>query len=303
MRTLLLFFPWLIPIITIAILRWEDSFWLSLFNAFGFQWMILLVLLSIFGIIFRMRSFSLACFCGAFLFFLHLPPLFDLSSRGGSADLTVAHFNVLVNNQGYQHTIEAALNSNADLLSFQEVDGEWAKELYQGLRKKYPYHHSMPHDDDAYGLALFSKSPLVKVREFHLAGLPNIEGRVRHKNKNIYFVLTHTRAPTTQRNFQTRNRHIAALAYHLSRISGPKMVIGDFNSVPWDRIIANFTKTAQVFDSRKSLMATYPTFFQLVQIPIDYIFHSWHLECLKLDKITGTSSDHYGIRGTFRFNT
>ncbi len=53
-------------------------------------------------------------------------------------------------------------------------------------------------------------------------------------------------------------------------------------------------------DSRKDLSATYPAQSPL-QIPIDYIFHSPEIVCAKFSTIEGTTSNHFGIIGYYRF--
>ena len=86
----------------------------------------------------------------------------------------------------------------------------------------------------------------------------------------------------------------------VSQQSGEFLVLGDFNTVPWDRQLLRFKSDTRLFDSRKKLTPTYPTWNPFVaQIPIDYIFHSEGIGCSSLDSVRLTS-DHKAILGTYR---
>ena len=81
---------------------------------------------------------------------------------------------------------------------------------------------------------------------------------------------------------------------------GEFLVIGDFNTVPWDNQLSKFKKKTRLVDSRKKLTPTYPSWGPkyIAQIPIDYIFHSKGIRCESLDSITLTS-DHNAVLGEF----
>ena len=214
----------------------------------------------------------------------------------------MAHFNVLKFNNDYQSTVQEALKSNADFVSFQEVSLDWSSALQKGLEQEYPYYHLVPSDQCCFGIAVFSKHPLTGVDTPYIGGIPNISGTIELDDTSIQFVTAHTPSPVGPANYHKRNHHIRQLGKYIEQLEGPVLAIGDFNAVPWDDSVIHFSKKTGLKDSRKELSATYPSWSFIPLIPIDYIFHSKEIRCHSLKTIDSTSSDHYGIVGTYSFS-
>lgn len=218
------------------------------------------------------------------------------------SDISIAHFNVLKANKNYKKTIDAAIKSNADFLSFQEVDYKWLNELANSLLETYPYYKAITLNESSYGIAVFSKIKLENVNEIYLGELPNISGDICAKNDTLHFITSHTASPTYYSRFKQRNEHIKDIAEYVNSIHKPVIAIGDYNCVPWDKAMIDFRNETHLADSRKSLCTTFPSNIKIAQIPIDYIFHSDELKCTSFGSIKSTSSDHYGILGKYIFN-
>jgi len=216
-------------------------------------------------------------------------------------DLKVAHFNVLKHNKTYQEIIDLAITTSSDIISFQEVDSPWIKNLTDQLIHLYPYSTSIARDNNCFGIAIFSKYPLLNIDHIQLGGFPNISGSIKKKNKQINFITSHTIPPTTDKNFKKRNKHIQEIATHLNSLAPPKIAIGDYNAVPWDQQIINFKSHCNLKSSRNGLSPTYPSWLPFPIIPIDYIFHSSTIVCTNFETIKTKHSDHYGIIGSYQF--
>ncbi|MBL4657563.1 MAG: endonuclease/exonuclease/phosphatase family protein [Flavobacteriales bacterium] len=293
----------LIPVV--AVLCYAPEYWmLSLVKSLAMQIMGGITIVTLIWLLRRKFKFVLLGLSSILMISSMIPPLVNLEpecipEEGG---LRIAHFNVLKSNENYLATIAAAKETKADFISFQEVNRDWQEALTAQLALEYPYFFSLPLESCCYGIAVFSKHPLTDVQEFYSGSLPNIRGNMSIDGTKVHFVTSHTSAPTTYNRHKQRNKHLQQLANHFDKIEGPKLAIGDFNSVPWDSAITGFKKATLLKDSRKTLTATYPASSILARIPLDYIFHSEELICLGFSSIEGTSSDHLGILGTYRLN-
>ncbi|MCB0429738.1 MAG: endonuclease/exonuclease/phosphatase family protein [Flavobacteriales bacterium] len=218
-------------------------------------------------------------------------------------DLRIAHFNVLKSNRDYISTLKAAKESCADFLSFQEVNEAWTRILVDGLKDEYPYRMVHSEEECCFGIAVFSKYPLDHEAVRYFGGVANLTGCVCKDGQEIAFITLHPQSPTSEARLHTRNRHLLEAADYFSSIEGPKLAIGDFNTVPWDRNLEQFRDRLRLTDSRKNLAATYPSFAPMLRIPIDHILHSNQIRCTRFDTITSTSSDHLGVVGDYIINS
>lgn len=217
-------------------------------------------------------------------------------------NLSIAHFNVFKFNEHYDSVCKAALESNADLISFQETDSEWTDHLKTRLSSAYPYSVCYPLESCCFGLAVFSKHPISNAEILSIEGLPNITGSITINEQPLQFICSHTKAPTSPENFNQRNRHIQTLSQFINTSlpsKRPVLVIGDFNSVPWDTQIMQFKTKTALEDSRSGFQVTFPAWFPPLLIPIDFIFHSSDIQCTAFNTINTHSSDHYGIIGQY----
>ena len=278
------------------------SYSLTMIQSFLFQAMIAYGLFSIWWI--RKQHYRLA----GINFFIYLLLLIKVNSPmhesyqlvQGNTELSVLQFNIYASNRAYDETVDEVLSISPDFVSFQELSYDWADALEEGLKEAYPYQHVIRHRDPTQGIAVFSKYPLQQVVELDWFGTANITGQVLVENESINFLCLHTRSPMTRNLWQTRNDHIAKARNLIQQQPGEFLVLGDFNTVPWDRQLQRFKNDTQLVDSRKKLTPTYPTWNPFVaQIPIDYIFHSRGIGCQSLDSVDITS-DHKAILGTYR---
>jgi len=211
----------------------------------------------------------------------------------------VAHFNVLKYAVEHDSVVQQALQVDADIISFQEVDAAWAQSLVKGLAERYPY-RIIESREHPYGLAVFSKYPFLEHQTLLIEDIPNLVGTVAIENTPVHFVASHLKAPMSGAKFRRRQAHSRQLAEYVQSLDGPTFVMGDFNTVPWDVEMQAFVRRTELHDSRRGLSATYPSTLPLAAIPIDYIFHSSDIDCAHFEVLSATSSDHLGIVGTFR---
>lgn len=275
---------------------------LTLIQSFLFQAMLVYGLLSIFWI--RRHHYRLA----GINFSIYLLLLIKINTpitpgyqiQQGNERLSVLQFNVLADNKAYDETVDKVLQIAPDFVSFQEVSEPWAKALTHGLSEMYPYHRIANTSEKHQGIAVFSKHPLEDLEVLQWYGTSNIIGKIKVGSESVNFLSLHTRSPVSRDRWRNRNAHIARAKRYVNEQEGEFIVLGDFNTVPWDRRLLNFKSSTQLVDSRKKLTPTYPTWNPFVaQIPIDYIFHSRGIGCDSLNSVDITS-DHKAILGTYQ---
>lgn len=229
---------------------------------------------------------------------LHISSSTNYQYQDPGVTFKVAHFNVLCSNTMYDTTIKQALTSQADLISFQEIDTLWNHQLIQGLQEDYPYYHyakGHPH-----GLLVFSKFPLDNAKTYYWAGVPSLAGDVMLPATEVHFITTHTLSPRNKARYEKRNEHLKRMAGYLGSADKPVLAIGDFNAVPWNPNIIQIKEQSEMEDSRKSITPTFPSHLKSGGIPIDYILHSPELTCLEFDAVETLGSDHRGVVGIYQ---
>lgn len=290
----------LIPAIVLLIPTY--TFELTLLQSFLFQAMLVYGLFSILWIVkhhYRLAGVNFLIYL-MLLIKINGPIDVGYSINQGGEQLKVLQFNVLSSNQAHDETVERVLQLNPDLVSFQEVSFDWAKALENGLAKEYPFYKVINDRDESQGIAIFSKYPIENSEILEWYGTVNITGQIRVGKEDINFLCLHTRSPTNRAKWNIRNAHLVRAKDYISDKEGEFLVLGDFNTVPWDKRLLSFKSSTNLRDSRKKLTPTYPTWNPFLgQIPIDYIFYSQGIGCDSLDAVKITS-DHKAIMGTFQ---
>jgi len=278
------------------------TFTLTLLQSFLFQAMLVYGVFSILWIFkhhYRLAGVNFGIYL-LLLIKINGPIDMGYSVSQGKEELKVMQFNVRAVNNTYDETIARVRQLSPDFVSFQEVGQVWAKKLEEGLKTDFPYYTIMTHSLESQGIAVFSKYPLIETERVIWTGTANITGKVQVGEEQINFLALHTMSPTTKNRWADRNAHIQAAKNFVQEREGEILVLGDFNTVPWDKRLISFKSSTDLKDSRKKLTPTYPTWNPFVaQIPIDYIFHSKGIGCDSLNAVTITS-DHKAIMGTFQ---
>ncbi len=210
------------------------------------------------------------------------------------SDLRVFHMNVLQPNTSHQHAMAQALASDADVISVQEVSPEWAVALREGLGGRYPYAHIEPRTN-CYGIALFSRIPFTDVRTITLHGTPLIEAVLAVDDKPVRVVAVHTSSPISYEHFRRRNDQLADLAAHLTLSDTATIVVGDLNTVPWDRAYQRFCMRAGLHSTTAVTQSTWPAIGPVALIPLDHLLLSPGITPSALRTVHIPGSDHKGL--------
>lgn len=248
----------------------------------------------------RLMFTSFACCAGLCLFlksssnadFRHPLPTSELS-------ISVAHFNVSASDEDYDSTIKALLNSDADLLSIQEVTPDWQYVLKETLSEKYPYSTSEVRFDP-FGLAVYSKYPISQLDTFFYEDIPNYSGTIKidRGNHQFKFICAHTTPPLYSLAYEKMRNHLDVVANQAIKDSTPVITIGNFHAPPWWGEIQDLRAKAELTDSRRSAAFGISEIFQS---PGDYILYSEEFNCLSFEEIQTPQASHLGIQGQYQF--
>lgn len=272
-----------------------DAFLPMLARAFLLEWIAVFGLLLGWGLWRRQAWHVGASFTGLVMLLLQVDaPVAPAFHQRTDPALRVAQMNLLQPNRRHAEVVRLALTCNADVISFQEVNDTWAAALVPSLASAYPFHRVVP-GNDCYGLALFSRKPLEQLLVHYLEDAPVIEAVVRSDAGPVRVLSVHASSPGSLGEHRRRNLQLDELASLVRRNALPTMVVGDLNTVSWDRAMWRFCQRS---GSRIGTMATRPTFpslFGLSLIPIDHVLVTPGLSVVRSGSFLIPGSDHRGL--------
>ena len=153
------------------------------------------------------------------------------------------------------------------------------------------------------GLAILSRYPLEYIDTFHFEGKPSLHGLISTpNNEHLNLLSTHTAPAIDDDSYQDLVAHLAVLSNRIKKFDAPYITLGEYNAVSWSNEITNFKKNAGLRDSRRGMSPTYPSGqMDFMEVPIDHIFYSNHLQCVEFKTLDGKETNHLGIMGTYEF--
>lgn len=285
---------WVVLILaTILAIYTPEQFFFKKLAKYGVQLMIGCLALSLFFLMSREQKsmwVSLAC-CGVLCLHLRTREPFYPIQYGTFFKIT--HVN-LSNSSDYEQTIKTLINSNADIISLQDLDLDWDYILKEQLLATYPYEKSII-SLGLFNTAIYSKYPFIEIDTFHYKDAPNIHGCVEIDNQKVHFITSMTVPPVDMRAFQEIENHLLSIAQYISEIDAPFITLGNYNVVPQSSEINRLKQKVGLYDSRtnQSLVA---------EGPVDHILYSKELECTDFVTLTEVGNNKIGIMGTYQFN-
>lgn len=228
--------------------------------------------------------------------------------------VTVATYNVQAHTASLDPIIDVVHSLDADVIVFQELSEALAKRLRAEFAEAYPYRALHAAADDATcGQGVLSRYP-VRESEYwrHTMGFQRVEIQVGAAVLTVFNA--HPATPLTT-SYTQRAYEIDDLLERASEISGPLLLLGDFNMEEWSadykRITGYYHDTFAEAGRGRSRF-TFPnalaglpfiSTFILPIVRLDYIFRNDAIHTLKV--ITwpkSGGSDHLPVRATLLLN-
>jgi endonuclease/exonuclease/phosphatase (EEP) superfamily protein YafD len=277
--------------------RW--SWFFDLFAHFRVQYVVSLLLLCITLVVARRRKAAgvLAVFACVNLFLI-APFYFDGRQLATDHSSVLRAMQLNVNTRlGSPEQVEQAIRlEDPQLVVLEEVSARWMTEL-EWLKESHPHHVSLAREDN-FGIALFSKFPLVdsKVLNIGTAGVPSILATVQTSEGMLRVIATHPLPPMGSRYSRLRNEQLERLADYIDS-SRPTLLIGDLNATPWSYPFRRLLKRSGLQDSGRGygIQPTWPNFNPLLRIPIDHCLHSPDIVITSRRVGEDVASDHYPL--------
>lgn len=203
--------------------------------------------------------------------------------------------NMLNGNQRKEEALEAILREDADIVVLAEILEDWPPAIRR-LAGSYPYRADC-FSSYRCDVIVLSRLPMVE---------PQLE---RSRNPRAYMALgevqtvagtltvagTHFRRPIPLGNLGTQMGQAKYLMDHLPKDDRPTVLVGDFNSVTWGRVISGIQQETGLV-AVNGLEGTWPS--QLgwpLRLPIDHVLLSDGVRLVERRVIDMPGSDHKSV--------
>lgn len=206
---------------------------------------------------------------------------------------------------------QIVLDSDADVIAFQEVNLAHADALQHELREMYPYQAVYAAGESTLGIALISRYPIVEARQFSgsIPWLPYQEAKIDVDGRLLHMLNAHPAPPgwsLSLRNFYFSRSRDDMHQFVTMVGDDPGLLVGDFNVADQSEDYAILSRAGLVDSYRVAgygFGLTYPAnrwygYTNTPTIPlvrIDYIWHTPHFRTIRAWVGGDAGSDHLPV--------
>jgi endonuclease/exonuclease/phosphatase (EEP) superfamily protein YafD len=210
-------------------------------------------------------------------------------ARGAAVGLRVAHLNTLYYRRNFAAKLKFIATSQAEIVSLQEVNPALAAQL-PTLQVAYPYQQL---SQDRLAMALLSRYPLQRLQAWDERAVLYQINRPAEYGGVFYVLQWHPQSPYLPAAWQQRNARLASVTQVLGTLPRPLLVVGDFNTTPWDPALQPWRHSLQQAGGGRAWLPSFPSFLPLT--PIDHLLASpeWPAAIAAWVRVAG--SDHLGL--------
>lgn len=219
------------------------------------------------------------------------------------ATLRLASLNLL---RGNEHGLAALLanvrEQQPDVVFCSEVTPSWLTGLRAALTD-YP-HQCAAADPGYYGVALFSRWPLrdAAVVPLGVTWAPAIRAVVDTPGGPLGLLGVHTPRPGNGERAANLAKALAAIPAAIGPLPTTRVVVGDFNSTPWNHAFRTMLATAGLIAATAdAFRPTWPARLPwLLRVPIDHVLVDRGMQLVDADVGPSFGSDHLPLFVTLR---
>ena len=230
----------------------------------------------------------------------YLLPLLPRAADAQAATQTpqIIALNLGYRNEAHERVLGYLANRQADLLVFSEYTSEWDAALGPVL-VEYPHRLLRPRPDP-FGMAVYSRSPLLGAQKLDLGTSKNAEnfqlGAAVAGRQFEVFAL-HLFPPTSAARAAQRLEQLRRLTERLIAAPSPRLVIGDLNLTPFSPHFSALLEGSQLLDARRrqGLHITWPSLPLPLWIPIDHCLADPGSGVVDVRVGPAVGSDHYPL--------
>lgn len=208
--------------------------------------------------------------------------------------------NIFQYNRKYHKALSLFQKHKPDLIFLVETNQAWIDAL-KPLHSTYEHQILLPLEN-TYGLALYSKFPIVRNEILYLVDeeIPSLEVDLQLRNGQIVTIYAiHPTPPVPGENSTSSERDAEILIVGKKSKANPlpSLVIGDLNDVAWSQSTSLFLKISGLADPRRGrgFFNTFHAGYPFFRWPLDHIFLSDHFGLSKIKVLSDIGSDHFPI--------
>lgn len=211
------------------------------------------------------------------------------------ARLRVLVLNVHTASSSFDEVRQLIEDVRPDIVGLLEVDERWLRGVAPVVAQ-FAGRLEQPRGDN-FGVALYTRAPLVGSIEELGSSLPSVVGSVTLRGASFSVVLIHPVPPVSAGNLAEQREALDTVASRARAMPEPVIVMGDFNATPWSGLYRRFLSDSGLCDSRAGfgIQASFPTASTVLRIPIDHLLASCSIGIADRRVERDVGSDHLPI--------
>ena len=187
--------------------------------------------------------------------------------------------------------------SDPEILLIMEVTDALEDNL-EKLISDYKYRLQTP-VRDGFSICLLSKHKMDKpdISYHGPNNTPPLHAEIELNNTKYHVFSAHPKPALNKDSYEERRIYFNQTAEIIRKTKLPALVLGDFNSVPWERHFVDFCHKTNLKSTAQGYgyPITWPTYFLAMGIPMDHILLPSHVSYSALKVGPNAGSDHYPI--------
>ncbi len=216
-----------------------------------------------------------------------------LPSKTIQESLNVAQLNIASTHEHIYEAIEHIKNTDADILSLQEVAPDMAMLLKQELDQLYPFKTIVHRKEDFLGIGIFSKIPFLSIDTFYMDDIPSLAVDVKCSNQRTGIISSYVYPELSSADNTRVLAQFETIEFYIANQANPLIAIGDFNQLQFSNYLKDLKRESLLNDSRR---------FQFLDNPTDHILFSSHFDCVEFQTLSNRFTNHLGIKGSYQLN-
>ena len=214
-----------------------------------------------------------------------------------SRQVSIMASNVKLSNRQYDRLIDLVERVDPDILMVVEIDDRWLEALAP-LRERYAHVEARPLDN-GYGMAMFSKHPLLEVewREVLVEKVPSLKVRIELNGDPVRLYMIHPEPPVPNHSTDGRDAEIGLVGIEACEDPLPAIVAGDLNDVAWSHTTRRFQRLSGLLDPRvgRGFFNTFHAGVPIWRWPLDHLFHDPRFRLVEMRRLDSIGSDHFPV--------
>lgn len=207
---------------------------------------------------------------------------------------SVAHVNTEDPNSS-NALIQYVREKQPEIISLEQQDSIAFFQLKDSLSNLYPFQCYFLNGNSRHGILL--KKPAIKCDTFHLSLFECVISEVYIGKEVPNIMVCHVQyTGPSEMNLNEYSASLGQLSMRLNELGTHNIVVGDFNEVSWSEELRKLKLDANLKDSRRGYLPTYPNLFEK---PVLQIFYSESVVCQSFRQLRDPKYLSMGIVGNY----